>query len=190
MKKNHAILLFLMIIGVSCLKDPDPDPPLTSPSGSFINLYNFLTESYDIAWEINDIMVLSEHTYGTALLEFIEMDEELQKPALGLVKLRFMHTTLGLDAVDLYIGGHTPEHKVVSEISFAQTTDYLEASQEDLWDSIIVTPMNVSPEDSSILSYTSNNVFLPNQIYLGVIGPTTNSSSSALQLQLYIQPVN
>ena len=237
MKKTHAILLFLMVFGASCLKDPDPTPP-PSLIGSYINLYNFLTESYDIAWEIDDEIVESEHTYGTALLEFIEMDKEeqdatftvkeskstllvdsevyeieqnqfysvsilgnekdphilfetmeVQKPSLGLVKLRFMHTTLGLDNVDLYIGGFTPEHKVISELSFAQTTEYLEASQKDLWESIIVTPANVSPEDSSILSYTANDVFLPNNIYLGVIGHATSSANSSLQLQLYKQPV-
>lgn len=239
MKKNHAILLFLMVIGVSCLKDPDPAPPLPTLTGSYVNLYNFLTESYDIAWEINEVIVESEHAYGTALLEFIEMDKELQnatftisesqstqvidseifemeqsqfytvsilgnkkdphilfesmevqRPALGMVKLRFIHTTLGLDAVDLYVGGTAPEHKVVSGLSFAQITEYLEASQEDLWESIVVTPVNVSPEDSSILSYTTNNVFLPNNIFLGVIGHATSSASSALQLQLFTQPVN
>ena len=239
MKKTHVILLFLMVIGVSCLKDPDPVPPLPTPSGSYVNFYNFLTESYNIAWEINDVIVESEHPYGTALLEFIEMDKELQnatftvkeskstlvidsevyemeqnqfysvsilgnekdphilfepmevqRPALGLIKLRFIHTTIGIDPVDLYVGGATPEHKVVSELSYAQTTEYLEASEEDLWESIIVTPVNVSPEDSSILSYTANNVFLPNNIYLGVIGRATSSASSALQIQIYNQPVN
>ena len=239
MKKTHAVLLFLMVLVASCLKDPDPGPPLPSRSGSYINLYNFLTESYDIAWEINDVIVEPEHTYGTALLEFLEMDKEeqdatftvkeskstlvvdsedyemeqnqfytvsilgnekdpqilfepmeVQKPTLGLIKLRFILTTMGLDAVDLYIGGFTPEHKVVAELSFAQTTEYIETSQEALWESIIVTPVNVSPEDSSILSYTENNVFLPNNIYLGVFGRATSSASSALQLQLYKQPVN
>lgn len=238
MKKTHAVLLFLMVLVSSCLKDPDPGPPLPSPSGSYINLYNFLTESYDVAWEVNDVIVESEHPYGTALLEFIEMDKEkqdatftvkeskstlfvdsevyemeqnqfytvsilgnekdphiifeameVQKPTLGLVKLRFMHTTLGLDAVDLYIGGSTPEHKVVSELSFPQTTEYLEASEKDLWESIVVTPANISPEDSSILSYTANDAFLPNNIYLGVIGHATSSPSSYLQLQLFKQPV-
>jgi hypothetical protein len=237
MKKTHASLLFLIVFGAGCLKDSDP--PLPASNGSYINLYNFLTEAYDIAWEFNGTMVESEHSYGTAILEFIEMDEELQdvtitvkesksallidsevyeleqnrfytasilgnekdphilfepmevqRPASGLVKLRFIHGTLGLDAVDLYVGGAEPEHKVVSALSFAQITDYLEASRENLWESIIVTPVNVSPEDSSILSYTANNVFLPNQIYLGVIGHATSSASSALQLQLYNQPVN
>lgn len=238
MKKTHAVLLFLMVFGASCLKDPDPTPPIPTPTGSYINLYNFLTESYDLAWEVNDVNVEREHPYGTALLEFIEMDKELQnatftvkeststllidsevyemeqnqfytvsiagnekdphilfepmevqKPTLGLIKLRFMNTILGLDAVDLYIGGSAPEHKVISELSFPQTSEYLEASQKDLWESITVTPANVSPEDSSILSYTANDIFLPNNIYLGVIGHATSSETSALQLQLYKQPV-
>ena len=239
MKKNYTILLILLFVAAGCLKDPDPGPSIPFSSGSYINLYNFLTESYDVAWEINDVIVESEHSYGTAILEFIEIDEELQdvtftakeskstrvidsevyemeqnqfytvsilgnekdpyiildsmeleKPSLGMVKLRFIHTTLELEPVDLYIGGPTPEHKVVSGVSFAQITEYLEATQEDLWESIIVTPVNVSPEDSSILSYSANNVFLAKNIYLGVIGRATNSASSSIQLQLYNQPVN
>ena len=115
---------------------------------------------------------------------------ELEKPSLGQVKLRFMHTALELRSLDLYIGGSSPDHKVLSDIQFAKLTEYLEASQENVWEDIFVTPFNVAPEDSTLLRYSANNVFLPNRVYMGVLGHSTSSTTSSLILQLFDQPAN
>jgi hypothetical protein len=138
-----------------------------------------------------------QHVYYTVFLLGNETDSyiliepiELEKPSLGQVKLRFMHTAMELGPLDLYIGGSTPDNKALSNIQFAKLTEYLEASQENLWEDLFVTPFNVAPEDSTILRYSANNVFLPNQVYMGVLGHTTSSTTSSLHLQLFDQPVN
>ena len=236
-KKYTIVLISLLIIG-GCTKDPDPVPPIDA-NYSYFNLYNFLVEPYNVSWEIDDDVVVSEQLYGSANLEFLAMDKDstemtftvkeseaeriidgltqqverfkyyllaimgnegdptilyepmdLGQPSLGLIKLRIMHATMELGPLDIYIGGSTPDHKILSDIQFAQITEYIEASEENLWQAIIITPHNMTPEDSTLLSYTVNNAFSPNHIYMGVIGHTTSSSTSSLYLHLFNQPVN
>lgn len=238
MTKYYTILLIYLLMMGGCTKDPDPVPPIDS-NYSYFNLYNFLVEPYDVSWEIDGDVVVSNQLYGSPNLEFRAMEKdslemtinakesgaeriidgltrqveqfqyylvsimgneadptilcepmELKKPSLGSVKLRIMHATMELGPLDLYIGGTTPDHKALSNIKFAQLTEYMEASQENLWQAIIITPYNRTPEDSTLMSYTANNAFLPNHIYMGVLGHTTSSSNSSLNLQLYDQPVN
>jgi len=239
MKKYHNILLILMFVITGCTKVSDQEPPIPDPIKSYFNIYNFLSEPYDVAWEIDDEVVEPVQTYGSPILEFSIMEKEVQdlmftakeagadhviknivhqakqnhyytvslmgnetdpliliepmelkKPSMGQVKLRFMHTAMELGALDIYIGGSSPDHKALSNVRYALLTEYFEASQKNLWEAIIVTPNNVAPEDSTLLSFTANNIFLPNHIYMGVIGHTTSSPSSSLHLQLYNQPVN
>lgn len=234
--KLKSILLILLVTLTAC--EEDQEPPVPDPIHSYFNLYNFFTESYGLSWEIDGLLVESEHSYGISLLQSTIMEEEaqevaitvkqsgterilgsevveakqnqfhsafllgneqdprmllvpmeLEKPSLGRIKWRFLHASLDLGSVDIYIGGHTAEYKAVSGVPFAQLTEYMESTQEELWESIIITPFETTPEDSILLSYQANNAFLPDHIYLGVIGHANNSQTSSLHLILYDQPV-
>ena len=236
MKKYSSLILFVLFFLTGCLDDPAPEPPLSDSIRSYFIIYNFLTEPFDVSWDINDSIVESAHSYGTSVLGNTILDQvsqdiaftvkesgtdrviesevfglqqnqfnivsimgtenipyllidslSLAAPSINMIKLRFMQTVMELGPIDIYIGGDTPEHKVFSSIAFSDITDYLETTEKNLWEAIIITPYNMPPSDSTILSYTANNVFVPNHVYLGVLGHISYSTSSFLQLQLYDQ---
>jgi hypothetical protein len=62
MKRLLYFLILVVISGPSCLKDPDPP---NEEIRSFVILYNFLSESYSLSWEVDEGEVLEEHMYGT-----------------------------------------------------------------------------------------------------------------------------
>ncbi|MEN8203238.1 MAG: hypothetical protein ABFS28_11630 [Bacteroidota bacterium] len=235
----HRLVTFVLILSIilpGCLNEPDP--PLPDSIRSYFILYNFLSESYDVHWDINEIGVESSQAYGLHLPGFSTLEEikedvlfsvkeagsmrvirsdtftmeqnhyyivsimgteqepyilfepmDLDAPSTGMVRLRLMQTAMEMGPVDLYIGGSTPDHKVISGIAYTDISDYIEASEEELWEAIIITPFGISPADSTILLFTANDVFTPNYVYLGVVGHVTNSPSSTLHLLLYDQPV-
>jgi len=151
-----------------------------SDSDRVIQSRTFLMEQYQ--YYSVSIMGNEEEPY----LLFQQMD--LSKPSTGMIRLGLMHTAMDVGLVDLYVGGTTPDHRVISGIEYAEITDYIEASEEELWEAVIITPMEMSPADSTILSYSANNAFFPDQVYLGVMGHSTNSSSSSLHFHLFNQP--
>ena len=110
-------------------------------------------------------------------------------PSVGLIKLRFMNAAATMDPVDIYIGGDLPEDKVLSSVEYTSVTDYLELSEEALWNAVIVTPANTLPADSTILSYKANNIFKTGWIYLCVIAHSENSVESPYMIQVDDQPV-
>ena len=74
--KLKAILLILLVALTACEKDTDP--PIPDTIHSYFNLYNFFSESYGLSWEINELLVESEHSYGVSFLHAIIMEEEVQ----------------------------------------------------------------------------------------------------------------
>jgi len=109
-------------------------------------------------------------------------------PTLGLVKMRFLHASETVGAVDLYVGGELPEHRKLTGIDYGELTVYIEASQEDFWNAIIVTPADMTPGDSTILSYTVNRNFIPNKTYFGIINHAEADPESSLRMQVFNQP--
>jgi len=61
MKKNITPLLLLILSLQSCLKDPDPIPQSIN---TYQFYYNYLLESYDVQWEIDDEIIGTDHSYG------------------------------------------------------------------------------------------------------------------------------
>jgi len=110
-------------------------------------------------------------------------------PSVGLVKLRFMHAAATMDPVDIYIGGDLPEDKVLSSVAYTSMTEYLEISEEALWNAVIVTPANTLPADSTILSYKVNTVFKTGLVYLCIIAHSENNVESPYMIQADDQPV-
>lgn len=228
-----ALIIFILLPG--CLKDSDPPEP--GPILSYLMIYNFLPENYDVQWEINDVIVESSQAYGSSLLGTVFLEDmeadipvvvkesgseriihskvylmeqyqyyilsimgteqdphmvfetvDLKSPSTGMIKLRLMQTVRTAGPVDLYIGGTTPAHRKISGINYTQVSEYIEASEEELSEAIMVTPLDVSPADSTILSFAGNSIFFPDQVYLGVIGHDSDSPSAPLQLLIYDQP--
>ncbi|TFH25123.1 MAG: hypothetical protein E4H10_09715 [Bacteroidia bacterium] len=109
-------------------------------------------------------------------------------PTLGLVKMRFLQASESMGAIDIYIGGELPEHRKLSGIGFGQLSEYIEASQESLWNAIIFTPAEVAPADSTILSYTVNKNFMPNRTYFAITNHSEVDPESSFRMQVFNQP--
>jgi len=114
---------------------------------------------------------------------------DTRAPALGKIKFRFLHTSPTMGPVDIYIGGDLSEHKVLSGIDYTSVSEYSESTEESLWESIILTPANILPEDSTILSYTYNNIFYTGWSYLLSIAHTSSSLESAFKVLVDDQPI-
>jgi len=114
---------------------------------------------------------------------------ETSAPAMGMIKYHFLHTSPVLGLVDIYIGGNLAENKVLSGVEYGSVTEYAEATEDNMWEAVIVTPANILPVDSTILSYTSNTIFRTGWSYLCIIGHSDNSIESSYQIQVDSQPV-
>ncbi len=110
-------------------------------------------------------------------------------PSVGMCKLRFLHTAVGMGPVDIYIGGELPSHKVVSGTDYTDLSEYIETTELKLWTSVIVTPENTLPVDSTILSYTANTIFRTGWTYLCMIAHETSSTESNYQMQVDEQAI-
>ncbi|RLD93221.1 MAG: hypothetical protein DRJ29_09480 [Bacteroidetes bacterium] len=110
-------------------------------------------------------------------------------PATGMIKFRFLHASPDMGPVDIYIGGDLPEHKVLSSVDYTSVTEYSEATEEQLWEAIIVTPADSLPADSSILSYTVNTIFRSGWSYICAIAHSSSSIESSYQILVDDQPI-
>ncbi len=133
--------------------------------------------------------------YMTALLGSEEEPHLLcepintRPPATGMIKFRFLHASPDMGPVDIYIGGDLPEHKVLSSVDYTSVTEYSEATEEQLWEAIIVTPADSLPADSSILSYTVNTIFRSGWSYICAIAHSSSSIESSYQILVDDQPI-
>jgi len=141
-------------------------------------------------------LMIENHAYVIAILGNEEEPHllcgplDIRPPSMGLVKLRFLHTAPAMGPVDIYVGGDLIEHKVLSGVDYTTFSEYIETTEEKLWESLIVTPTNILPVDSTILSYTVNSIFRSGWSYLCAIGHTDNTIESAYQIVVDDQPIN
>jgi hypothetical protein len=234
-KKIATPLLLMLILLSGCLKEPDPIPETID---TYHKYYNFLLEPYPVQWEIDEVIIGIEHSYGYPAAAIVSLYEtpqdvlivsriseggmlldtlshtlfesaaymiailgteeepnliceqiETHAPALGKIKFRFLHTAPALGPVDIYIGGDTTENKVFSGLDYSSVSEYGEATEIDMWESVIITPANSLPADSSILSYTANSIFRAGSSYLCTIGHSNSSIESSYEMQVDDQPI-
>ncbi|MFW9852954.1 MAG: hypothetical protein ACFFDS_08425 [Candidatus Thorarchaeota archaeon] len=110
-------------------------------------------------------------------------------PTMGMVKYRFLNAVPGLGPVDVYAGGDLPENKVISGAIFPEVTEYYESTEMDMWESVIITPANILPEDSVLLSYTVNTMFQTGWVYLCTINHIDPDTTSSIEMQVFDQPI-
>ena len=227
-KRIVTPLLVLILSMQSCLKDPDPIPQNIKTYQYF---YNYLLESYDVQWEIDNEIIGTGHSYGIPAEAIAILDQSEQEvlirasntdngnlidtlscklmenfsymvtilgtedephllcepldtrpPAAGMIKVRFLHAAAAMGPVDIYIGGDLPENLALTGTNFTAVSEYLELTEEKLWNAVIVTPADSPPTDSTILSYTANTIFRTGSIYLCTIGHSKNSIESSFQM--------
>lgn len=171
------------LLGTVFMENLEEDIPVVvkeSGSETILQSKNFLMEQFHFY-----ILSLVGTGQDPHLL-FEPMD--LSAPSTGMIKFRLLLSTRELGAVDVYIGGSLAEHKKISGIHYTDFSEFVEASEEELWESILITPVDVSPSDSTILSFTGNSTFFPDQVYLGVLGHVSGSPSAPVELIIYEQP--
>lgn len=122
-----------------------------------------------------------------AQIVFDPMD--LDPPASGMLKFRFIQTAPEYGPLDIYFGGLTEDQKMISGLEYREVSGYVEATLGELRDSVIVTTHNSPVTDSILVSYTGVSAVHPDRIYLGVIGHPDPSDSVSLDLVFYDQPV-
>jgi len=126
---------------------------------------------------------------GTEQEPFLVYDTiDTSFPTIGMVKMRFLQASEAIGDVDIYVGGELPEHLKLQGVSYKQLSLYVEATQEAFWNAVIITPAQVAPADSIILSYEVNNNFVPNRTYFGIINHTEADSESSFRMQVFNQP--
>ena len=126
---------------------------------------------------------------GTEQEPFLVYDTiDTSFPTMGMVKMRFLHATEAMGDVDIYVGGALPEHLKIEGVTYKELSPYVEATQEAFWNAVIVTPAQVAPADSIILSYEVNNNFVPNRTYFGIINHTEADPETSFRMQVFNQP--
>jgi hypothetical protein len=171
------------LLGTVFMEDMEEDIPVVvkkSGSETILQSKNYLMEQF----HLYNLSIVG--TEQDPRLLFEPMD--LNAPSTGMIKFRLLLSTREIGAVDVYIGGSAPEHKKISGIYYTDFSEYVESSEEELWESIIITPIDVSPADSTSLSYTGNSTFFPDQVYLGVLGHVSDSPTAPVVLIIYEQP--
>jgi hypothetical protein len=120
---------------------------------------------------------------GETKLIFGECDETA--PAADHVRIRFIHSYSGVDAIDVYLGGETDEYKVVSNLEYTFLSQYIEVKHDELDVLLVCTPVGVDPDpDTDLYRTVLNGEHDNNAIHNDVFAKRRNSS----EMQLYITP--
>jgi hypothetical protein len=143
------------------------------------DLYEMEKDQYYI------VAILGNADKPYILFEPVNMD----LPSPDKIRVRFLQAVPDLEPIDIYIGGYTADYRVTSGVTFTDITEYVEVTEEDAWHSLTIAPYEILPSDSSIYTFTQNEVFEPDRVYLGVIAHLNSSPASDVQLLLYDQPM-
>jgi len=104
-------------------------------------------------------------------------------PAAGNVRMRVLHAYQDVGAIDLYIGGTTPEHKVITDLAFGGLTSYIEVSHTDVSTMIICTETGVLPDPATnLLTTLENTLHEADKIYLNALASDTKEATSTFSL--------
>jgi len=132
--------------------------------------------------------VMFTGTVEDPVLLFNEIDTGM--PLSGRIKFQFFHAAVIQDSIDVYMGGTTPDKRVVTELGFNKLTDPFEAIDSDaLLDITVTVHSEEYSEENVLLNSHYNGVVVSGASYLGVVAPFTSDPSSELTLWLISQPL-
>lgn len=140
---------------------------------------------------------LEENKYYTAIVcgskedaQLLFQEVETTRPQSGQVKFQVLHAATGQDSIDVYMGGNTPDKRVVSELNFLSLSDPFEVQDYDARAAITVTVHSEEyNQDSVLLTSVYNDLVISGASYLSVVAPYTFDPQSELTFWLYDLPV-
>jgi len=99
MFKKIAITLIVPLLMIqSCQGDREPLP---GPPDAYLVFYNNLLESYDLQWEIDEVVIGSDHSYGVRDQAYVHILFEEQEV---LIRTRNSENHLLIDSLYCYMG--------------------------------------------------------------------------------------
>jgi hypothetical protein len=105
------------------------------------------------------------------------------------VKIQFFHAATDQDSIDVYMGGTTPDKKVVTGLNFNDFSDPFDVSNYDATVAITVSlHSDEYDQDSVLLTSVNNDLFQTDASYLAVVAPFTVDPLSELTLWLFSLP--
>ena len=111
-------------------------------------------------------------------------------PQAGKVKFQLLHSAPEENSIDLYMGGTTPEKRVVSDLDYLNLTDPFEVLDIDARIAITVSKHSEEyVQDSVLLSSIYNEDIISGASYLTVVANFTFDPSSELTFWLYALPL-
>jgi hypothetical protein len=119
LKKLFILYILFSFVGLSCNNEPEPEPEVIRAY-----CYHFIPELGSVFWEVDDSEVPDEHFYGVQFQGSKEnpalliREIETTHPQAGQVKFQFLHSISGQNSIDLYMGGSTPDKRVVSDLAY------------------------------------------------------------------------
>jgi hypothetical protein len=77
--RNYSIILLLLLFGIySCKKDPEPEPS-PEEDRAYITLYNFLSEPFEVKWEVDEVELEEDQPYGSVISGGVLLEEESEE---------------------------------------------------------------------------------------------------------------
>jgi len=115
---------------------------------------------------------------------------ETSRPQSGNVKFQVLHAAILKDSIDVYMGGTSPDRRVVSDMDFAELSDPFEAKDYDARAAITVAVHDSAyNQDNVLLTSLYNDLIVSGANYLTVVAPSTIDPQSELTLWLFDLPV-
>ena len=122
--------------------------------------------------------------------QLLFQEVETSRPQSGQVKFQFLHAAPEEDSIDIYMGGNTPDKRVVTDVDFRERTDNFEVKDSDVRASIIVSIHDEAyNQDNVLLSAIYNEEVKPGASYLSILAPSTFDPESEFSFWLYDLPL-
>lgn len=139
---------------------------------------------------------LEKNKYYTVITSGSEDDVSLfireidtGRPQGGNVKFQLLHSAPDLSTIDLYMGGTTPEKRLVNDLGYLALTVPFEVLESEARASITVSKHSEEyNQDSLILSSIYNDGIISGASYLSVLANSSYVPASELTLWLYHLP--
>ena len=133
-----------------------------------------------------NVIVCGPEEDPTLLIKEIDTSE----PMAGNVKFQVLHSTAGQGSIDVYMGGNTPDMRVVTALDFIDLSDHFEVQDFDVRAAITVSAHTEEyNQDSVLLTSVYNDQIVSGASYFSVVAPSTYSSLSDLTMWMYILPL-